>query len=33
MGRGVGRGAYLPQIHQKYIYVWNNSHKTSTEHW
>ena len=24
---------FLPQIHQKYIYMWNNSHRTPTEHW
>ena len=22
-----------PQIHQKYIYMWNNSYRTPTEHW
>ena len=33
-GRGVERRAhFLPQIHQKYIYVWNDSHGTPTEHW
>ena len=21
------------QIHQKYIYMWNNSYRTFTEHW
>ena len=21
------------QIHQKYIYMWNNSYRTPTEHW
>ena len=23
----------FPQIHQKYIYIWNNSYRTPTEHW
>ena len=23
----------FPQIHQKYIYLWNNSYRTPTEHW
>ena len=22
-----------PQIHQKYIYMWNNSYRTPTERW
>ena len=22
-----------PQIHQKYIYMWNSSYRTPTEHW
>ena len=22
-----------PQIHQKYIYMWNNSYRTCTERW
>ena len=22
-----------PQIHQKYIYMWNNSYRIPTEHW
>ena len=24
---------FPPQIHQKYIYVWNNSYRTPTERW
>ena len=24
---------FLPQIHQKYIYMWNNPYRTPTEHW
>ena len=24
---------FSPQIHQKYIYMWNDSHRTSTELW
>ena len=24
---------FSPQMHQKYIYMWNDSHRTSTEHW
>ena len=33
-GGTVGRGAHLiPQIHPKFIYMWNNPHRTSTEHW
>ena len=33
-GRGVGgHGVHLsPQIHQEYIYRWNNSHRTVAEH-
>lgn len=32
-GRGVGHGAcFLPQIYQKYIYMWNDSHRTFIEH-
>ena len=27
------RSPSSPQIHQKYIYMWNNSHRTPTEHW
>ena len=27
------RSPSSPQIHQKYIYVWNNSYRTPTEHW
>ena len=28
-----GHGAHLlPQIHPKYIYMWNNSHRIPTEH-
>lgn len=23
----------FPQIHQEYIYKWNNPHRTSTEYW
>ena len=31
-GRVEGHGAYLfPQIHQKYIYIWSNSHWIPTE--
>ena len=34
-GRGVRRGDHLPphKIHQKYIYMWNNSYRTPIEHW
>ena len=33
-GGGVRCGDRLsPQIHQKYIYMWNNSYRTPTEHW
>lgn len=29
-----GHGAHLVSpIHQKYIYMWENSHRTPTEHW
>ena len=29
-----GYGAHLPpQTHQKYIYMWNNSQRKSTENW
>ena len=24
---------FLPQIHQKYIYMWNSSNRTPTERW
>ena len=24
---------FSPQIHQKYIYMWNDPHRSSTEHW
>ena len=24
---------FSPQIHQKYIYMWNNSYRTPTERW
>ena len=24
---------FLPQIHKKYIYIWNNSYRTPTERW
>ena len=27
------RSPYSPQIHQKYIYMWNNSYRTPTECW
>ena len=27
------RSPSSPQIHQKYIYKWNNSYRTPTEHW
>ena len=27
------RSPSSPQIHQKYIYMWNNSYKTPTERW
>ena len=27
------RSAPSPQIHQKYIYMWNNSYRTPTERW
>ena len=27
------RSPSSPQIHQKYIYVWNNSYRTPTKHW
>ena len=27
------RSPYSQQIHQKYIYMWNNSYRTPTEHW
>ena len=27
------RSPFSPQIHQKYIYMWNNSCRTPTEHW
>ena len=27
------RSPSFPQIHQKYIYVWNNSYRTPTERW
>ena len=34
-GRGVRWGDHLPspQIHQKYIHIWNNSYRTPTERW
>ena len=33
-GRTEGCGSYhLPQKHQKYIYMWNNPHRTPTECW
>ena len=32
--RGVGHGAHLPpQIHQKYIHIQIDSHRTATDHW
>lgn len=32
-GRIEAYGAHLsPQVTQKYIYIWNNSHATLTEH-
>ena len=27
------RSPSYPQIHQKYIYMWNNSYRTPIEHW
>ena len=27
------RSPSSPQIHQKYIYMWNNSYRTTTERW
>ena len=27
------RSPSSPQIHQKYIYMWNNSYRTPTEQW
>ena len=27
------RSPSYPQIHQKYIYMWNNSYRTPTERW
>ena len=27
------RSPSSPQIHQKYIYTWNGSYRTPTEHW
>ena len=27
------RSPSFPQIHQKYIYMWNNSYRTPTECW
>ena len=30
-GGGVRRGDHLPP--HKYIYMWNNSYRTPTEHW
>ena len=27
------RSPSSPQIHQKYIYMWNNSYRTPTERW
>ena len=27
------RGPSIPQIHQKYVYMWNNSYRTPTECW
>ena len=34
-GRGVRHGDHLPprKIHQKYIYMWNNTYRTPTESW
>ena len=33
-GRVLGHEVYLlPQIHQKYIYMWNDCHRLSTECW
>ena len=33
-GGTVGHEAHLlPQIHQNYIYMWRDSHRTSTECW
>ena len=29
----TGRLPSSPQIHQEYIYMWNNSYRTPTEHW
>ena len=27
------RSPYSPQVHQKYIYMWNSSYRTPTERW
>ena len=27
------RSPFSPQIHQKYIYMWNNSYRTPNEYW
>ena len=34
-GRRVRHGDHFPppRIHQKYIYMWNNSYRTPTERW
>ena len=33
-GKTVASEAHLfPQMQQKCIYMWNNFHRTSTEHW
>ena len=29
----IWRWPSSPQTHQKYIYMWNNSYRTPTEHW
>ena len=31
--RKTWRSTSSPQIHQKYIYMWNKSYRTPTEHW
>ena len=31
--RKTQRSPSSPQIHQKYIYMWNNSYRTPTERW
>ena len=33
MAEETWRSPSSPQIHQKYIYMWNNSYSTPTERW